>query len=184
MPFTDTAEAPADAPAKASSPAVAAAVAGATVGAADNAAIVEAPIQTGEKLGRMVRYSAQQVIDFARMSFDTNPLHRDEDAARQASYTGIIASGQQTAAMMMGMVASYFSRDDDGVAREMLCLNFNFAFKAPIHPGEDVTMRWSVLSVDYNARLGGWIGQLSGAAACNGIDCVVSRGTVLVKLLP
>lgn len=152
----------------------------------DNLAAVatstDAPIHAGEVFGRVVRYSVQQIIDFARMSFDANPLHRDEEAARKASYAGIIASGQQTAAMLMGMVASYFSREDDGVAREVVCLNFNFAFKAPVYAGEDVIMRWSVVSCDYNARLSGWVGQLSGAAACNDIDCVIARATVLVKL--
>lgn len=141
----------------------------------------DAPIQAGEAFGRRVRYSAQHIIDFAQLTFDTNPLHRDADAARHSPYGGVIASGQQSSALLMGMVASYFSRDDDGVAREMLCLNFNFAFKEPIHAGEDVTMRWSVISAEYNTRLEGWVGQLSGAANCNGIDCVVARGTVLVK---
>ena len=140
------------------------------------------PIHAGEVFGRIVRYSVQQIADFARMSFDSNPLHLDEGAARKAAYTGVIASGQQTASMLMGMVASYFSRADDGVGREVLCLDFNFAFKSPIYAGEDVTMRWTVVSVDYNTRLGGWIGQLSGAAACNGIDSVIARATVLVKL--
>lgn len=150
--------------------------------AATTMANTDAPIHGGEAFGRIVRYSVQQIIDFARMSYDANPLHRDEEAARKAAYSGIIASGQQTAALLMGMVASYFSRDDDGVAREVVCLNFNFAFKAPIYAGDDVTMRWSVVSSDYNIRLGGWIGQLSGAAACNDIECVIARATVLVKL--
>lgn len=141
----------------------------------------QAPIHAGEVFGRIVRYSAQQISDFARMSFDDNPLHHDDAAAREAQYAGVIASGQQTASMLMGMVASYFSRSDDGVNREMVCLNFNFAFKAPVYALEDVTMRWTVVSADYNTRLGGWIGQLSGAAACNGIDNVIARATVLVK---
>lgn len=140
-------------------------------------------IGVGETFSRTLRYSAQQIIEFARLSLDTNPLHQDAAAARQASYDGIIASGQQSAALMMGLVASHFSRNDDGCARDMLCLNFNFAFKAPIHAEVDVELRWSVAAVSFNPRLDGWIGQLNGTAVSEGVDCVVSRGTVLVKHL-
>jgi acyl dehydratase len=141
-------------------------------------------IRAGETFARGMRYGARQIIDFARLSGDTNPLHLDDGAARQAGYDGIIASGQQSAAQMMGLVASHFSRDDDGHARDMLCLNFNFAFKAPIHADTDVELRWTVASVEFNPRLDGWIGQLNGSARCDGgIDCVIARGTVLVKHL-
>ena len=34
---------------------------------------------------------------------------------------------------MSGLAASHFSRRDDGVPRAMLCLNFNFSYKAPIY---------------------------------------------------
>ncbi len=144
---------------------------------------VETPlIRVGETFGRTVRYSAQQIIDFARLSGDTNPLHLDDAAAHQAGYGGIIASGQQSSALMMGLVASHFSRADDGHARDMLCLNFNFAFKAPIHADTDVDLRWAVTLVEFNPRLDGWIGHLNGHARCDGgTDCVIARGTVLVK---
>ncbi len=149
---------------------------------ADPTAVETPLIHTGETFGRTLRYSAQQIIDFARLSGDNNPLHLDEAVARQAGYDGIIASGQQTAAQMMGLVASHFSRTDDGQARDMLCLNFNFAFKAPIHTDTDVELRWAVASVEFNPRLDGWIGQLTGHARCDGgTDCVIARGTVLVK---
>ena len=139
-------------------------------------------IRAGEAFARTLRYSAQQIIDFARLSGDTNPLHLDDAAARQAGYDGIIASGQQSATMMMGLVASHFSRADDGQARDMLCLNFNFAFKAPIHADTDVELSWVVASVEFNPRLDGWIGQLNGHARCDGdTECVIARGTVLVK---
>ena len=45
---------------------------------------------------------------------------------------------------MMGVAASHFSRSDDGVRRQMLGLNFNFAFKAPVRAGEDVRIEWRV----------------------------------------
>ena len=93
----------------------------------------------------------------------------------------IIASGQHTASRMMGLVATHFSRRDDGVPREMLCLNFNFAFKAPVFAEQDIAVVWRVAEVEASARRGGCIGHLAGEARVGGRACVVGRGTVLVK---
>ena len=142
-----------------------------------------APISVGENFGRTLRYSVAQIVEFARLSGDTNPLHQDECAARASNFSGVIASGQQSAAHMMGLVASHFSRQDDGLRREMLCLNFHFSFKAPIVAETEIHMRWLVSTVEYNNRLGGWVGNLNGSAFSGGTDGVVARGAVLVKRL-
>ena len=149
----------------------------------DSADLAQAPIRVGEHFGRLMRYSVAQIAEFARLSGDTNPLHQDSPAARASQFKGPIASGQQSAAVMMGLVASHFSRCDDGVQREMLCLNFNFAFKAPIAAEAPIDMRWIVSAVEFNSRLSGWVGSLNGSAVSHGVDCVIGRGTVLVKLL-
>ena len=120
-------------------------------------------------------------MEFARLTGDANPLHHDLLAAQRAHFGEIIASGQQTASHMMGLVASHFSRRDDGVPREMLCLNFNFAFKAPVFAEQDITLVWQVGPVEPSNRQGGYVGQLEGAASVAGRACVIARGTVLVK---
>lgn len=149
--------------------------------ASEPATDVEAPLRVGEHFARRMRYSATQIAEFARLSGDTNPLHQPAPTAQGVGFRGVIASGQHTAAAMMGLVASHFSRDDDGIGRETLCLNFNFAFKAPVPAETDIELRWLVSALQFNARLGGWIAQLNGSAFCAGTDAVVARGTVLVK---
>ena len=139
------------------------------------------PISVGESFTRTLRYSRDEIADFARLSGDSNPLHTNSLSAQRARFGEIIASGQQTAAQMMGLVASHFSRSDDGIAREMLCLNFNFAFKLPVFAEQELKVRWEVSSVEWNARMGGWVGLVDGAARVGGKSCVVGRGTVLVK---
>ena len=101
---------------------------------------------------------------------------------RCARFGEIIASGQQTAAALMGMLATHFSRNDDGVPREMLCLNMNFAFKAPVFAGQDLQLRWRITKIEPSTRLGGLIGHLDGVASvvC-GKPAVVARGTILVS---
>ena len=137
-------------------------------------------IRVGEEFQSRLRYTREQIIQFARLTGDSNPLHHDRQSAERASFGEIIASGQQTASQMMGVVATHFSRRDDGVLREMLCLNFNFAFKAPIFAEQEILIHWRVATLERSDRHGGWIGHLDGTASIAGRPCVVSRGTVLV----
>lgn len=141
-------------------------------------------IRVGETIQSQVRYSREQIAQFARLTGDFNPLHHDRQAAERASFGEIIASGQQTSSQMIGIVASHFSRRGDGVPREVLCLNFNFAFKLPIFAEQDVLMQWRVSEVLRNTRRGGYIGHLEGHASVAGRACVVGRGTVLVSRRP
>ena len=138
-------------------------------------------IRVGEEFRSLVRYTREQLMQFARLTGDTNPLHHDREAAERASFGEIIASGQQTASHMMGVVASHFSLRDDGVPREMLCLNFNFAFKAPVFAEQDIHLSWRVTKIEASPRHGGYIGHLDGKASVAGRACVVGRGTILVK---
>jgi acyl dehydratase len=137
-------------------------------------------MQVGEEFSCRLLYSREQIAGFARMTGDDNPLHRDLAAARRSEFGEIIASGQQTASHMMGLVASHFSRNVDGLEREMLCLNFNFAFRHPVPASQDIIIHWRVTEVEPNRRHGGLIGHLDGEARVGGRACVISRGTVLV----
>ena len=147
--------------------------------AADKAAIA-ALVRVGERIEHVAHYTREEIARFAMLTLDLNPVHHDREAARRAGLQDVIASGQHTSALMSGLAASYFSRDD-GVARSMLCLNFNFAYREPIFAGSDVTMHWVVASTEWNASLDGVIAQLEGKASVDHVHAVVARGTVLVR---
>ena len=138
-------------------------------------------IRVGEKLSRTLRYSRDDIAAFARLSSDQNPLHHDAVVAQRARFGEIIASGEQTAAILMGMLATHFSRHDDGVRREMLTLNMNFAFKSPIFAEREVTLSWQVANVQWSGRLKGWLAHLDGSAGiAHQPPAIVARGTIIV----
>jgi acyl dehydratase len=137
-------------------------------------------IKAGETFEAQLRYTREQIIQFARLTGDANPLHHDRQAAERASFGEIIASGQQTASQMMGVVATHFSRRNDGVPREMLCLHFDFTFRAPIFAEQDIAIAWRVTEVELSAKRGGYMGRLEGTANVAGRPCVVSHGSILV----
>lgn len=144
----------------------------------------KAVIREGEEVRAQTRFTREQITQFAVLSGDTNPLHHDRQAAERASFGEIIASGQQTASQLMGLAASHFSRHDDGIAREMLALNFNFSFQAPVFADQVLTLAWRVGRLEPNARRGGYIAHLEGSASVAGRPCVIGRGTILVRRAP
>ena len=139
-------------------------------------------VVVGERLQRVVRYSRDDIAAFARLSGDENPLHCDTRLAERARFGEIIASGQQTSALLMGMLATHYSRDDDGVRRERLCLNMNFAFKHPVFADQDLLLQWRVSDLEAKEKLGGVLVHLDGTASVAGRPAVIARGTILVKL--
>lgn len=138
-------------------------------------------IRAGEEIRAQIRYTREQITQFAQLTGDMNPLHHDRQAAERASFGEIIASGQQTAAQMMGMAATHFSRGDDGVAREVLCLECQFSFPAPVFAATDVQIAWRVVAVERCSSRGGFIGRLEGEARVGGRVCVSGRVVVLVR---
>ena len=144
-----------------------------------------APILVGESCERSVRYTREDIAAFAQLTGDSNPLHHDRQAARRARHGEIIASGQQTTALLIGLASSHFSRPGEGFGRELLCLNFNFSFKGPVFAEQTLQLSWQVASVDWHERLGGWLALVDGRAAVpHGAPAVVGRGTLLVKQVP
>ena len=142
------------------------------------------PVAVAETCERSVRFSRTSIAEFARLTGDANPLHVDLEAAARAHHGRIIASGQQTTSNLIGLAATHFARRCERFTRELLCLNFNFAFKAPVFADDAVHLSWTVSSVEWHPKLEGWLAQADGKAVSHARLCVVGRGTLLVKARP
>jgi len=138
-------------------------------------------IREGEEVRRVVRFTREQIIQFARLTGDSNPLHHDRQAVERARFGEVIASGQQTSSHMMAVVTSHFSRRDDGVPREVLALHFAFDFAAPVLAEQDVVVTWCVGPLGKSTRRGGIVAPVQGQATVAGRACVIARGTLLVR---
>ena len=139
----------------------------------------------GESGRRAVRLSRDEIADFARITGDSNPLDHPTHVAQRARHGEIIASAEHTTALLIGLASSHFSRAGDGFGRELLCLDFNFAFKSPVFAEQQLSLSWQVASVEPHAGLGGLRVQVDGRAAVrHAAPCVVGRGTLLIKAQP
>ena len=139
----------------------------------------------GESGRRAVRLSRDEIADFARITGDSNPLDHPTHVAQRVRPGEIIASAEHTTALPIGLASSHFSRAGDGFGRELLCLDFNFAFKSPVFAEQQLSLSWQVASVEPHAGLGGLRVQVDGRAAVrHAAPCVVGRGTLLIKAQP
>jgi acyl dehydratase len=141
----------------------------------------DAPVAVGESCARRVTFTRAQIAEFAQLTGDANPLHHDTQAAARSHHGRLIASGQQTTSHLIGLTATHFARRCERFVRELLCLNFNFALKAPVFADDAVELSWVVRSVDWHPGLQGWLAQADGSARSHERVCVVARGTLLVK---
>ncbi|HEX7735233.1 MAG TPA: MaoC family dehydratase [Ktedonobacteraceae bacterium] len=117
------------------------------------------PTRIGEHIVEQRVLTVEEIGRFATLCGDLNPLHHDEDYARQTRFGGVIACGPQVTSLMMGMTATYFSREG-----AMLGLEFTFRFRKAVKAGERITMDWEILSAVYKASLQGEIVTLQGIA--------------------
>ncbi len=138
-------------------------------------------IRVHETFSATVRYRREEIMRFAELCGDASASQPARLVAQRATFGEIFATDQQTAARMMGAVATHFADGDDGIAREVLCLNFNFAFRRPIFAEQDVHIHWRVRDAVASATRGGYIGNLDGQACVGRRVCVVGRGTVAIR---
>ncbi|MBK8099781.1 MAG: MaoC family dehydratase [Planctomycetes bacterium] len=128
------------------------------------------------------RFSARLAIDaasisaFARAAGDENPLHHDVAYARASRYGGIVASGPQTSALLMGLAATHFSRDAD-----MVGLEFAFRFRAAVLADDALKLEWLVAAVRPTSKPRTRVVDLYGRlCTSSGTTAVGARGRVLV----
>ena len=99
----------------------------------------------------MVRSVTKEITDldielFAQVSTDRNPVHLDDDYARDTIFEGRIAHGMLTA----GLVSAVIGEQLPG--HGTVYLGQSLKFLAPVRPGDLVTAEVEVLDIDYAKR--------------------------------
>ena len=77
---------------------------------------------------------------FTQLSGDRNPLHYDEAAAKASRFGEIVVQGGVTSAILNAVVAEKLPGPGT------VFLNVNWAFRAPVRPGDTITGRVEVTS--------------------------------------
>ena len=136
-----------------------------------------APVEIGERFARRFTFDASSIRAFATLCGDTNPLHHDEAAAARSSFGTLIASGPQTAALMMGLNASFFCARFDALG-----LGFEFRFVKAVPAGSTLTLEWTISRSEPKPSLAGHIVSVEGRAVDDeGVVFVTASGDNLIR---
>jgi acyl dehydratase len=95
----------------------------------------------GQKAQRLRTVTARDIELFTEISGDRNPLHYDEEVAKNTRFGGIVVQGGIISAILNAVVAE----DLPGPGTVFLQVNWNF--RAPVRPGDTITGEVEVTKV-------------------------------------
>ena len=121
----------------------------------------------------MTRYLQKQVTDrdialFAEVSTDRNPVHLDDDYARDTIFEGRIAHGMLTAGLISAVIGEQLP------GHGTVYLGQTLKFMAPVRPGDTVRAEVTVDMIDHAKR------RVTLATRCLVGDTVVLKGEAVV----
>jgi acyl dehydratase len=93
------------------------------------------------------RVTREEILEFAA-EFDPQPFHLDETAARATMLGGLCASGWHSCCILMRMAADGFVLNSSSMGAPGVD---EVRWLAPIRPGDDLTLRATVLSTRTSA---------------------------------
>lgn len=133
----------------------------------------------GDTFGVTVTITEAHLDRGAELIGDFNPLHVDDEFARKSRFGGRILHGVLTSALMSAPFGNLVSGTALGY------LEHNARFLAPVRPGDELTITWTVTGLMAKPRHGGGI-VTAECAALNQDDVLVAtaNGTMLVADSP
>jgi len=136
-------------------------------------------IIVGDTFSRSVTITEAHLVASCGILGDYNPLHVDEEFARNSRFGGRILHGMMTSAIMGGPIGMYFY----GTA--IAYLEHNARFKAPVRPGDTLKIAWTVIGLVPKPSHGGGIVELAAIATNqDGVVAVEADGKVLAANRP
>jgi acyl dehydratase len=130
----------------------------------------------GEQFSEVVRLTPDDAIAFARAAGDHNPIHHDAEHVARTRYKRLIVSGTQTAARLMVLTATHFSRK-----HAVVRLDFSVRFHKPVFADETITVEWTVVAVSESPSLKGDVVEMKGRVLNQAGELAVGgTGRVLV----
>jgi acyl dehydratase len=98
-------------------------------------------MNVGDTARRSKRISPRDIELFTELTGDRNPLHYDEAAASRSRFGRLIVQGGVTTGLLNAVVA------EDLPGPGSVFLHVDWSFRAPVHPGDEITAEVEVLEL-------------------------------------
>ena len=98
-------------------------------------------MKVGDTARRSKRVSKRDIELFTELTGDRNPLHYDEAAAARSRFGRPIVQGGVTTGLLNAVVA------EDLPGPGSVFLHVDWSFRAPVHPGDEITAEVEVLEL-------------------------------------
>jgi 3-hydroxybutyryl-CoA dehydratase len=95
-----------------------------------------------QSLTRNFRVGDADIIDFAKVSQDHNPVHTDEDYAQSTVFKGRIAHGMLLGAFISATIAGGLP------GRGSIYVSQTLNFKRAVRPGDEVSITLTITAID------------------------------------
>jgi acyl dehydratase len=95
--------------------------------------------EVGTTARRSRRITERDIELFTELTGDRNPLHYDQEAAKQSRFGGLIVQGGVTSGLLNAVVAQ------DLPGPGSVFLHVDWSFKAPVRPGDEITAEVEVV---------------------------------------
>jgi 3-hydroxybutyryl-CoA dehydratase len=99
-------------------------------------------LQAGDSFRTSRTFTDDDVIRFAKISRDYNPVHFDARFAKARNLAAPICHGLLTASLVTEI----------GGQISWLASAMNFRFKGPVYVGEKITCNWVITAIDQNGQ--------------------------------
>jgi 3-hydroxybutyryl-CoA dehydratase len=99
-------------------------------------------LRVGDSFSTSRTFTDDDVIGFAKISRDYNPIHFDTRFAKARNFPALICHGLLTASLVTEI----------GGQIGWLASAMNFRFKGPVYVGETITCSWVITAIDQNGR--------------------------------
>jgi 3-hydroxybutyryl-CoA dehydratase len=130
--------------------------------------IVIEDLEIGMKRSLQKLVTDHDIELFAEVSTDRNPVHLDDDYARDTIFEGRIAHGMLTAGLISAVIGEQLP------GHGTVYLGQTLKFMAPVRPGDMVHAEVEVMDIDYGRR------RVTLATHCRVDDTVVLKGEAIV----
>lgn len=98
-------------------------------------------MHVGDTASRSRKVTARDIELFTELTGDRNPLHYDAELAGRSRFGGIVVQGGVTSGLLNALVAEELPGPGS------VFLHVDWAFRAPVRPGDVITARVEVTAV-------------------------------------